>query len=189
MELYHYADNWQLKGDNVNATSEAFKALKDFTDISRLHWLMRNVGFGPLPLRQGRRCKRSQTSTTKEKLKSRHARETGGSGYLTTKTKTIRCCKSERRSPRHNSTASEEWHAASRSRYTLRQHLPCRGSCSVANQPRHLIPGSPIGGRRLPEPLSHTCKADSHWTWRTCSFPRVPTSTSSWRSQAGPSGL
>ena len=37
MDLYLYADNWQLKGNSVNATSEAFKALKSFTDISRLH--------------------------------------------------------------------------------------------------------------------------------------------------------
>ena len=37
MELYLYADNWQLKGYTVNATSEAFEALLQFTDISRLH--------------------------------------------------------------------------------------------------------------------------------------------------------
>ena len=37
MELHLYVDNWQLKGDTVNATSEAFKALMQFTDLSRLH--------------------------------------------------------------------------------------------------------------------------------------------------------
>ena len=70
MELYLYADNWQLKGDDVNATSEAFKALKDFTDLSRLHMANAKCWFWattPAARKALKTISESPTCTTRER--------------------------------------------------------------------------------------------------------------------------
>lgn len=45
VELHLFADNWQLKGDTVNATAEFLKALKQFTDLYKLHMSNSNCWF------------------------------------------------------------------------------------------------------------------------------------------------